>query len=269
MQTVEPKRIVSLVPSDTYTVIRLGLGDRLVGRTVYCVEPADCVAGIETVGGTKNADVARILTLHPDLVIANKEENRRHDIERLEDAGLSVLLSFPRTVEQGLEHVARLLALFPSVSFDLEPARARYQSLAARRGDAVPTFVPIWMSPLMTVHADTFISDALELCGGRNVFADRKRRYPLSADLGLRPPVEAAERDERYPRVTLEEVASRAPRLALLPDEPHEFTEADAAVFRELGIPHITFCDGKDLMWYGLRSLEGLDRIAALIDSAR
>ncbi|HZO11709.1 MAG TPA: helical backbone metal receptor, partial [Polyangiaceae bacterium] len=63
MQTSEPKRIVSLVPSDTYTVIRLGLGDRLVGRTVYCVEPEVEVAGIETVGGTKNADVARILEL--------------------------------------------------------------------------------------------------------------------------------------------------------------------------------------------------------------
>jgi ABC-type Fe3+-hydroxamate transport system substrate-binding protein len=269
MQTSEPKRIVSLVPSDTYTVIRLGLGDRLVGRTVYCVEPEVEVAGIETVGGTKNADVARILELQPDLVIANKEENRRHDIERLQEAGLPVVLSFPRTVEQGLEHVERLLALFPSIAFDLAPARARVQRLASRRVDALPAFVPIWMSPLMTVHADTFISDALELCGGRNVFADRKRRYPLSADLGLRPPIEASDRDERYPRVTLEEVALRAPQLALLPDEPHEFTDADAAVFRDLGIPHVAFCDGKDLMWYGLRSLEGLDRIAALIDGAR
>ena len=269
MQTVEAKRIVSLVPSDTYTVIRLGLGERLVGRTVYCVEPGDLVSGIETVGGTKNADVERILALQPDLVIANQEENRRHDIERLQEAGLEVLLSFPRTVEQGLEHVERLLTLFPSTTFDLEPARACYRRLALRRVDPVPAFVPIWMSPLMTVHADTFISDALELCGGRNVFADRKRRYPLSADLGLRPPVEAADRDERYPRVTLEEIAARTPRLALLPDEPHEFTETDAAVFRDLGIPHVAFCDGKDLMWYGLRSLEGLDRIAALIDGAR
>ena len=80
----EPRRIVSLVPSDTYTLVRLGLGGRLVGRTVYCVEPASSVAAIETVGGTKNADVARIVALRPDLVIANQEENRRRDIEELE-----------------------------------------------------------------------------------------------------------------------------------------------------------------------------------------
>ena len=111
--------------------------------------------------------------------------------------------------------------------------------------------------------------------GGRNVFADRERRYPLSADLGLREPSTAKrleERDTRYPRVTLEEVVARQPALVLLPDEPHQFCEQDAQVFRQLAIPaaaeQVSFCDGKDLMWYGLRSLEGLDRLAAQLDRA-
>ncbi len=76
-------------------------------------------------------------------------------------------------------------------------------------------------------------------------------------------------RDTRYPRVTLEEVERRRPELVLLPDEPHEFTERDAEVFRALDIPAapdgVRFCDGKDLMWYGLRALEGASRLSALL----
>jgi ABC-type Fe3+-hydroxamate transport system substrate-binding protein len=133
------------------------------------------------------------------------------------------------------------------------------------------------MDPLMTVHEETFISDVLALVGAENVFADRTRRYPLAADLGTQAPLSperVADRDVRYPRVTLEEVVARAPDLVLLPDEPHPFTEADAEVFRGLDIPaarrgQIKLCDGKDLMWYGARSVEGLERLAALVDAAR
>jgi ABC-type Fe3+-hydroxamate transport system substrate-binding protein len=273
----EPRRVVSLVPSDTYTLVKLGLADRLVGRTEYCTEPAEMVRAIETVGGTKDADVDRIAALDVDLVVANQEENRRIDIERLQQLGIEVLLSFPKTVAEGLDHAARLAALFPSCDATaIAEGRARYQHFAARAATPVHTFIPIWMDPLMTVNADTFISDVLELVGGRNVFADRERRYPLSADLGLREPSTAKrleERDTRYPRVTLEEVVARQPALVLLPDEPHEFSEQDAQVFRQLAIPaaaeQVSFCDGKDLMWHGLRSLEGLDRLAAHLDRAR
>jgi ABC-type Fe3+-hydroxamate transport system substrate-binding protein len=267
---MEPRRIVSLVPSDSYTLVQLGVGDRLVGRTTYCVEPAS-LSEIEAVGGTKNADVERIVALKPDLVVVNQEENRRVDIERLEQAGLQILLSFPKTVLEGLEHCERLAALFPSVDNGavLAGARTSWERFASRTVVPVPTFVPIWMDPLMTVHGDTFISDALELCGGRNVFSDRQRRYPLSADLGQReplPPSQIEGRDTRYPRVTLEELKARAPRLVLLPNEPHEFTEKDADVFRDAGLDaSVRFCDGKDLMWYGLRTLEGLERLAATV----
>lgn len=268
----EPQRIVSLVPSDTYNLFALGAGERVVGRTVYCVDPAG-VEAIETVGGTKNADVDRILALAPDVVLANQEENRRVDVERLEAAGLTVLVSFPKTVAAGLEHAAALAALFPSLSTDavLAKGRADYERLCTAAEAPVPTFLPIWMDPLMTVHADTFISDVLELCGGRNVFSDRRRRYPLAADLGRREAVAKPGRDDRYPRVTMEEVQARAPKLVLLPDEPHDFSEADAEVFRAaLGSEtQVVRCNGRDLMWYGLRCLEGLTTVADHIAAAK
>lgn len=263
----EPARIVSLVPSDTYNLAALAGPERIVGRTSYCVDPA---LEVPVVGGTKSVDVEAVVALAPDLVIANQEESRKVDVERLEAAGLAVYVSFPRNVYEGLRHVERLAALFPSrdTSARLARARADHARFAQRAVDPVPAFVPIWMSPLMTIHGDTFVSDALELAGGRNVFSDRTRRYPLAADLGQRAPVERPGRDTRYPRVTLEEVAARAPAVALLPDEPHPFGPADAEVIAAV-VPAVRFCDGKDLMWYGLRALEGLGRIAALLDEVR
>lgn len=270
---VPPRRIVSLVPSDTYSLARLGVGERLVGRTEYCVEPTAAVASVPTVGGTKNADVERILDLEPDLVIANQEENRKVDLERLAERGVKLLVSFPKTVEEGLAQARRLAALMPEEDHrPVDEAEAIWRRLSRRRASPVSCFVPIWMDPLMTIHAETFISDVVELVGGRNVFSDRRRRYPLGADLGRReplPPERIAGRDTRYPRVTLEEVERRRPELVLLPDEPHEFTEQDAEVFRALDIPAapdgVRFCDGKDLMWYGLRALEGASRLSALL----
>src|SRR5262245_53114953 len=91
-----PARVVSLVPSDTYSVIRLGAKHKLVGRTRFCIAPKDDVDGIEIVGGTKDVDVDRVIALEPDLVIANQEENTRSQIERLDAAGIAVLVSFPK-----------------------------------------------------------------------------------------------------------------------------------------------------------------------------
>jgi ABC-type Fe3+-hydroxamate transport system substrate-binding protein len=278
-----PKRVVSLVPSDTYSLVRLGVRARIVGRTRYCVEPAGEVESIEVVGGTKDVDVQKVLELEPDLVIANQEENTRSQIERLDAAGIAVFVSFPRRVADGIAHLARL-ALALGLSGD-KPARAlvaeayrAHHEAEKRRGERAPVraFVPIWMDPLMTVHEATFISDMMDLVGAQNIFADRRRRYPLAADLGLAaplPPERVRDRDTRYPRVTLDEVVRRKPEVVLLPDEPHEFTERDADVFRALDIPaakngKVLFCDGKDLMWYGARSVEGFGRLRALLGEA-
>lgn len=263
-----PARIVSLVPSDTYSLFALGAGDRVVGRTRYCVEPA-AAERLPLVGGTKDVDVEAVAALEPDLVAANQEENSRVHLEQLAKRQLNVLVSFPKRVADGLAHLARLARILGVEEQSRELLRRGYQMLAQPRpAPTVRAFVPIWMEPLMTVNADTFISDALALSGAENVFADRERRYPLEADLRALPGSAAGDRDTRYPRITLDEVVLRDPEAVLLPDEPHPFTERDAAVFREaLPRARIVFCSGRDLCWSGARSVEGIPRLRALIDS--
>ncbi len=278
-----PKRVVSLVPSDTLTVAALGCASALVGRTDYCVLP-EGIGSVKSVGGTKNPRVEEILALEPDLVLANQEENSRADLEALVKANVRVFIVFPKRVAEGVAHVARLARIFrvegdPSVrALCKQSYEALREAEAARKGTTpLRAFCPIWMSPLMTIHGATFISDMLDLCGAQNVFADRERRYPLAADLGKAtplPPEKVDGRDVRYPRVSLDEVVARAPELVLLPDEPHPFTDADAEVFRALPIPAasrgaVRKIDGKDLCWYGARSAEGIARLRAEIASFR
>src|SRR5262249_48385237 len=129
-------------------------------------------------------------------------------IVKLEQAGLSVLVSFPRTLGQGIAHMARMAAVLGIA--EESPIRAliaeayrKHTEAEARRRRRVPvrTFVPIWMNPLMTANGDTFLSDVLDVVGAQNVFADRERRYPLAADLGRAEPMSAdrvGDRDTRY-----------------------------------------------------------------------
>jgi ABC-type Fe3+-hydroxamate transport system substrate-binding protein len=275
-----PRRVVSLVPSDTWNVAALGCAGALVGRTDYCELPADVVATLPTVGGTKNPRVDDVCALQPDLVLANQEENTRGDLEELARRGVRVYVAFPRRVVQGLGHLARLARI---LGVERDPAvrelLARgYHALRAADDARAKTpplrvFCPIWMKPLMTIHGDTFISDMLDLCGAQNVFADRERRYPLAADVGDATPLskeKVGDRDTRYPRVTIEEVVARRPELVLLPDEPHPFSEEDAAVFRALDIPAaradaVVRTAGKDLCWPGAQSVEGIGRVRELV----
>ena len=254
--------MVSLVPSDTHSVIALGALDRLVGRTTYCDSPE--AQAVATVGGTKDVDVDAVLGLAPDLVIANQEENTRAALEALAQR-VPVLVSLPRRVEQGIAHLARLARLLGVA--EREPARSLVRRGYALRGAAAAgprAFVPIWMDPLMTCNADTYGSDVLAQVGIANAFGDRLRLYPLAADLGKTAPRDAAGRDVRYPRVTLDEVAARRPELVVLPDEPHAFSAADEAVLRAAlpGARVVRVC-GKDLFWYGAWTIDALDRLAA------
>ncbi len=273
-----PQRVVSLVPSDTLSVIALGAGARLVGRTRYC-EP---LPDVPIVGGTKDVDVEAVARLEPDLVLANQEENSRAQVEELIRRQLNVYVSFPKTVAQGFAHLARLAKILESGAelvrrgyAALAPAELSGKRLAPRPpGRPLRAFVPIWMDPLMTIGGETFTSDALRVAGAKNVFADRVRRYPLAADLRGQPAVDPGERDVRYPRVTLDEVVAWAPEIVLLPDEPHPFSEQDAEVFRALDLPaaragKVRLCGGRDLTWYGAQSVEGIGRLRALIDSLR
>jgi ABC-type Fe3+-hydroxamate transport system substrate-binding protein len=272
-----PSRVVSLVPSDTFNVAALGFGGALVGRTDYCELPDEIAKKVPSIGGTKNPRVDDVCALEPDLVLANQEENTKGDLEALAQRGFRVYVAFPKRVSEGIAHLAKLARIFQVDGEGRALVKQAYEEHAAaeaERAKIVPvrTFCPIWMDPLMTVHGATFISDMLDLVGAANVFADRERRYPLAADLGKAAPLSAekvGERDLRYPRVTMDEVNARAPELVLLPDEPHPFSEADAAVFRAQPTPAaargaVVRTNGKDLCWYGARSAEGIPRLRAL-----
>ena len=255
-----PERVVSLVPSDTYSVIALGAGERLVGRTRYCDGPG------AVVGGTKDVDVAAVLALAPELVIANQEENTRAALEAIAAERVPVLVSLPRRVDEGIAHLARLARAFGVEAREL-----------IKRGYALPpmpppharAFVPIWIDPLMTLNADTFGSDVLARAGVANVFGDRLRLYPLAADLGKTAPRDAAGRDVRYPRVTMEEVRERDPDLVVLSDEPYAFGPAEEAQFRAaLPRARIVYVSGKDLFWYGAWTIDALPRLTAQLTAA-
>ena len=274
-----PRRIVSLVPSVTEILFDFGYGDQVAALTDYCTEPAAGVAGKTTIGGTKNPDVASIIDLQPQLVLAVAEENRRVDVDRLAAAGLPVYVFEPRTVREGIDLLWRVA--------DLLGCRAQVgERIAAIEGDladteaavaarpAVRVFCPIWKDPYMTINHDTYIHAMLATCGGDNVFADRRRRFPLAADLGRQPEAESERsggRDRRYPRVTLEEMAGHRPEVILLPDEPYPFSEADLTDFDPLTeVPavrdgRVHLLDGKIVSWYGPRIGRNLRALSRLL----
>jgi ABC-type Fe3+-hydroxamate transport system substrate-binding protein len=251
-----PSRIVSLVPSLTEALFALGLGDRVVGVTDWCVHPADRVAALPKVGGTKDASVEAILELAPDLVIANHEENTRRVVERLESAGLAVWVTYPRTVREGaalLRELAALGATPEAIEAEVAPVEA-----AVGRAEAEPVerptrvFCPIWRDPWMAVGRDTYIHSMLELCGGSNVFADRG--------------------DRRYPIVALEDVEAAAPEVILLPDEPYAFGPRDAEELGRLAVPaardgRIHCIDGTLVSWYGPRIRPAVAALRPLLRS--
>lgn len=269
VQLKEPaSRIVSLVPSETLSVVELASAARLVGRTEYCEHAKDA----RSVGGTKGFDIAAIVALEPDLVLANKEENGEKLVRELIDRGLTVHVSFPCTVEQS---VAYLHSLAQLLDISSGSPLLRFAAMAARPvaaevgGSPFKVFVPIWKDPWMTFDGRAFASDVLRVCGAENVFGARQRRYPLAADLGRREAWDEArvgERDTRYPRLTLDEIKARAPDAVLLPDEPFRFTEDDKALFEEL-LPDavVRLMPGKDLFWYGTQTIRSLDRVRVLV----
>ncbi len=255
------RRIVSLVPSLTEALFALGLGDRVIGVTEWCVHPAEGVAGLPKLGGTKNPDLPRILGLAPDLVIANQEENRRRDVERLRAGGVTVWVTYPRTVAGGaalLRQVAGLGASEEAVRSVVVPVEAAHAAARAARDQRGATltrvFCPIWRDPWMTVGADTYAHDLLDLCGGANVFAGRA--------------------DRRYPRVSLADVVAAAPEVVLLPDEPYRFGPQDAAELAGLDLPaardaRIHLIDGTWVSWYGPRIRGALEELCMLLSPRR
>ena len=274
-----PQRLVSLVPSITEVLFSFGRGQQLVGITDYCTEPAAAVAAKVKIGGTKNPDLAAVLALRPELVFAVAEENRRQDVERLAAAGVPVYVFAPRTVRDGIDllwRVADLLDCRPEVRGQIQAVEQDYAETVAfvARRQRARVFCPIWKDPYMTVNEDTYVHDVLRVCGGDNIFAHRQRRFPLAADLGQESEATGeryAERDRRYPRITLEEMAALRPEVILLPDEPYAFSQADMADFIPFPeVPavrdgRIFLIDGKTVSWYGPRIGRSLRALRALL----
>jgi ABC-type Fe3+-hydroxamate transport system substrate-binding protein len=274
-----PQRLVSLVPSITEVLFSFGWGQQVVGITDYCTEPAAAVTTKTKVGGTKNPDITTVLALHPDLVFAVAEENRRQDVEQLAAAGVPVYVFEPRTVRDGIDllwRVAELLDCRSEVMAQIQAIEQDYAETMAlvARHQRVRVFCPIWKDPYMTINEETYVHDVLRVCGGDNIFAHRQRRFPLAADLGQQPEVtdeRYTERDRRYPRVTLEEMATLHPEVIFLPDEPYVFSETDMADFMPFPeVPairdgRIYLVDGKMVSWYGPRIGHSLQTLRALL----
>lgn len=280
--THPPRRVVSLVPSVTESLFDLNLGDRLIAITDYCVYPTAGVAPLPRIGGTKNPDVKRIIDLHPDLVIANQEENRKEDVVALQAAGIPVWVTFPHTVADAFNLLWNIMHVFdepvmvPRIRL-IEQTMDWVWRISERRLEENPcrVFVPIWLDPLMTFNAQTYASDLLRVCGALNVFAERERRYPLEADLGVASSLAAddpyvAGRDTRYPRVTMDEVVAAQPDMILLPSEPFAFTQEHISLFAGLDTPAakndgIILVDGSLLTWHGTRMAYAFDTLPALL----
>ncbi|MFK0293794.1 helical backbone metal receptor [Streptomyces sp. NPDC090442] len=219
-------RVVSLVPSLTEAVAVSAPGV-VVGATDWCSHPVGL--DVVRVGGTKNPDVGRIVGLGPDVVIANEEENRTVDLEALRAAGLRVLVTEVRSLEQAFAELARVLVEGCGL------ARPAWLDAAEDAWRAVPVpvaertaVVPVWRRPWMVVGRDTFAGDLLRRLGVHNVYA---------------------EHEERYPRIALGELNAVGADLVVLPDEPYRFAEDDGPE-AFLRVP-AALVSGRHLTWYG------------------
>lgn len=268
--TRPPERVVSLVPSMTESLFDLGLGSRLIGITDFCIYPAAGVANIQRVGGVKNPDVARILALKPDLVIANQEENTPEIVQALETQGIKVWVNFPKTIRQSMDVLWLLVAIFSAhdAARRLDTLEHSLDWVRATSSDQAnwSYFCPIWQQSddagdwWMTFNQDTYMSDLLGHLGGMNCFASRHRRYPLLADLGFAAEEPALDRDIRYPRLNKAEIVAANPEVIILPSEPFPYQEKDiqllSGIFEQTRAgqhQQIYTIDGSLLTWHGTR----------------
>ena len=232
-------RVVSLVPSLTEAVA-VTRRDALAGATDWCTHPADL--DVPRVRGTKNPDVAAILDLAPQLVIANKEENRERDVLRLREAGIPVWVTVIEDVPQALASMARLFAQALDWGVPDWLARAARLWSAPAGAPVARVAVPVWRDPWMVVGSSTFTGDLLSRVGLENAFGDQP---------------------ERYPHVELAQIDRDDVDVVLLPDEPYEFTAQDGpeAFMRT----PTRLVSGRLITWYGpslLEAREALDTLA-------
>ena len=247
-----PRRVVSLCPSITETLVAIGGLSRLAAATRYCVRPKGLLWGLPRIGGTKDPDVGRILDLKPDLVFANQEENRIEDVRALQEAGVEVDVTFSKTVADVPAAVRQWGSRLGGSSEGEAEALARSieETLGslAREAPSRPFQYAywIWKDPWMTVNDDTYVADLLRLAGGQNVFGAEIDRYP------------AAEPSES---------GRRGASVQFFPSEPFPFrSNRHEELTREVfGADAIRlFVEGDDYCWHGVRTLDGLKAMREL-----
>jgi ABC-type Fe3+-hydroxamate transport system substrate-binding protein len=218
--------------------------EALAGATAWCTHPADL--DVTRVRGTKNPNLAVITGLRPDIVLANQEENRRIDVERLRAAGIPVWVTVIRTLDEAIASLARMFrdALgWPEPSWLARAAQAWREPAPGRR---VRAAIPVWRDPWMVVGSATFTGDIAARLGLDNVYRD----HP-----------------DRYPHVGLDDLAARRPELIVLPDEPYPFSADDGPqMFPQ---QRVALVEGRSLTWYGPSLITARARLQAQLAAAR
>jgi iron complex transport system substrate-binding protein len=248
-----PRRVVSLCPSLTETLFALGLDEgTIVGRTRYCIHPAEDVQRVPTVGGTRDVHIESVRELGPDLVIATKEENPRQVVEALAET-LPVFVCDVTDYESALRAITSLGGLTDRLTKAnqlVAEIRAAFGNLKPARRRTVAYL--LWREPYMAAGRNTYIHSLLEKCGFDNV--------------GARLP-------KRYPQITIEELRALQPEYVLLSSEPFPFDESHVAELApQVPSAQVLCVDGEMFGWYGSRMLAApayLKRLIAELDAPR
>ncbi len=241
-----PRRIVSLVPSQTELLYDLGLNDEVVGITKFCVHPDAWFRTKKRVGGTKTVHIDIVKELQPDLIIANKEENTRAQIEEL-SALYPTWVSNIQTIDEGLtmiREVGMLVGKEKRANSLAEQIKNGFATLRQAQGDKTRVAYFIWRKPWMCAGGDTFISDMISQMGWTNVLADKMR----------------------YPEIKLEELKDKAIDIVLLSSEPYPFKDTHIAEIKAaLPYAEVKLVDGEMMSWYGSRMALSVNYMKGLI----
>jgi ABC-type Fe3+-hydroxamate transport system substrate-binding protein len=245
-----PQRIISLVPSQTELLYDLGLGERVVGITKFCVHPETWFKSKHRVGGTKKVDFDKVRALKPDLIIGNKEENERKDIQELEKE-FPVWMSDVRDLPGALDMILRIGELTGTTG-KAEALKKDIEEAFAKQHTIEPTLTVayfIWRDPFMVAGHGTFVNDMLKRCGLVNVFD---------------------EGDARYPTIGPQELAEADPDIIFLSSEPYPFTEKHIAAFNMIcpGTP-VRLVDGELFSWYGSRMMKAPAYMSGLLEGLK
>lgn len=229
-----PSRIISLVPSLTELLYDFGLDESVIGITKFCVHPANWFNSKTRVGGTKNINIELIRSLQPDLVIANKEENVKEQIEAVEDF-CPVYTTDVKNIDNAITTI-RNLGIVTHVEEKANQIADTIQELfkKSRIDYNIDALYLIWKTPYMTVGGDTFINDMMNYVGLRNIMEDQ----------------------QRYPELTKEAIQLFNPSVILLSSEPYPFKETHKAELQRIcPKAEIILVDGEMFSWYGSRML--------------